>query len=291
MTASQIEAFLTVARERSFTRAANTMYISQPAVSIAISKLEAELGTRLFERFDGELSLTEAGKQFFDFFQRAREEYRQLCESIGSAADRPAGVVRVGCPETWNPCVFYSRLVALTAEKYPAVELIIESYKLSELINRIRAGKLDLVITHDFYPVAQYGLETRRLVSTRCGVLYAKEFFRGIRALEDFRDTDFLLFDNEIERKFSETIRAICSEHGFAPRIKNYNQFSTALFNLSCGKGVMLFTDWDNAITNTSYGYLPLDYSIPVNIICQTENQKHMEQYARDIVELFSAGR
>ena len=50
MTQTQINCFLAVARERSFTRAANSLYISQPAISRSISKLEDELGFQLFER-------------------------------------------------------------------------------------------------------------------------------------------------------------------------------------------------------------------------------------------------
>ena len=63
MTQTQINCFLAVARERSFTRAANSLYISQPAISRSISKLEDELGFQLFERRESALTLTTHGAQ------------------------------------------------------------------------------------------------------------------------------------------------------------------------------------------------------------------------------------
>lgn len=276
MTQGQVECYLAVVNEGSFTKAANALYISQPAISKSISKLEEELGFRLLERKNGVLRTTQPGQLLFQFLMKSREEFRGLMREIQSSLHEESGTVRLGCPETWNPAIFYIQLSTHFAERFPSVKLIIESNRLPELLNRLRAGKLDMVMTHEFYPPVQYGLSIRRLTETGCGILYSNTYFHNISTLADLRDADFLLFDSDVEKKFSLLIKRICNGYGFVPTIRNCGQFSSALFRMSCGSGVMLFTEWDNAITNTAYGYLPLDYRSPVNLIypTMTDNPK-----------------
>ena len=267
MTNGQIRSFIAVVEERSYGRAAGALYISQPAVSKSISKLEEELGFPLLERVGGALQPTTAGKLLYDFFTRVDSEYRSLIAEVQRQLAEPSGLLRLGCPETWNPAVFYDRIVNHFAEKLPGLRLSVECCRLPDLLTRLHAGKLDLIMTHEFYPPVQYGLLARRLTDTGCGILYSNAYFQELHSLADLRGVDFLVFDSDLEKKFGNLIRRICGEYGFVPNVKNCGQFSSALFSMSCGKGVMLFTDWDNAINNSAYSYLPLAHRSPVNLI------------------------
>lgn len=68
MTLSQIQCFLVVAEKMSITEAANSLYVTQPAVSHRISKLEEELGVELFHRDSSKIVLTAAGNTYVEFF-------------------------------------------------------------------------------------------------------------------------------------------------------------------------------------------------------------------------------
>ena len=289
MTNGQIRSFLAVVNTRSYAKAANALYISQPAISKSLSKLEDELGFPLLERVGGVLQPTDAGQMLYEFFTRVENDYAALISDITRRRTEPSGVIRLGCPETWNPSVFYDRISSHFAARYPTVQLSIECCRLPDLLTRLNAGKLDLIMTHEFYPPVQYGLAVRHLTDSGCGILYSNAHLSCIRSLADLKGVDFLVFDSDIEKKFGGVVRRVCSEYGFAPAIKNCGQFSSALFNMSCGKGVMFFTDWDNAVNNTSYNYLPLDYRSPVNLIypaAATNPNVHL--FADELVALYA---
>ena len=289
MTQAQINCFFAVVEEASFAKAANTLFISQPAVSKSISKLEEELGFPLLERKGGTLHTTTAGNMLYNYLKKAKADFNSLISSINSSLSEPSGTIRLGCPETWNPNKFYSKIMNHFQERFPAVELIFDCHRLPSLMSKLQNGKIDMLMTHEFHPAVQHGLTIRHLTDSRCGILYSKTFFKDIHSLADLKNVDFLHFDSDIEKKFDVLIRKFCAEYGFTPTLKNCGQFSSALFNLSCGKGVMFFTTWDNALANSSYSFLPLDYISPINLIySSTSSNPNIKIFADELETLFA---
>ena len=291
MTNGQINCFLTVVDEGSFAKAASALFISQPAISKSISKMEEELGIPLLERKVGSLNPTRAGNILYHFLKRSRNEYENLIQEIQNMESEPSGTVRLGCPDTWNPGIFYNKITGHFAKHYPSVKLELECHRLPALMSKLQSGKVDIIMSHEFYPPVQYGLTVRRLTTTGCGIVYARNFFSGIESLSDLRDTDFLYFDSDIEKKFGSVLKKYCADYGFTPNLKNCGQYASTMFSLSCGKGVMFFTDWDNAVFNSTYSYLPLNYSSPVNIIypsVTTNSKVHL--FAEELIKLYAAG-
>ncbi|MBQ8830355.1 MAG: LysR family transcriptional regulator [Oscillospiraceae bacterium] len=286
MTITQINHFIAVAETLSFTQAANMLYVSQPAISKSVSKLEEYLGFKLFERSETSLSLTPSGNSMYEFFTKTTREFNSLTDDIRAAAKLPAQTLRIGCPETWSPANFYNKIESYFSERHPEIKLNIECYKLSDLIARLHADKLDIVLTHDFFIPALPNISAKDSVSTTFGILYSKEHFPSVSSIRAFAKTPFLLFDNDIEKRFSDVIRRICSKHGLSPKIINCGQLPSALFNTACGKGVMLFSSWDSAVSNPSFGFLPLDEIMPIKIIHFTDNS--IPKISRYVEELRS---
>ena len=288
MTITQITHFIAVAEVLSFTQAANTMYVSQPAISKSISKLEEHLGFKLFERNENTLTLTSAGTKMYEFFSNASEEYRTITDDLRSVADHPSTFVRIGCPETWAPDNFYNKIENHFAINHPEVRLSIECHKLSELISRLQTGKLDIILTHNFFIPSLANLSEKDLLPSNFGILYSKKHFPNVTSLTDFAKTPFVLFDNDIEKRFSDIIRSICSKYGFTPKISTCGQFSSALFTTACGNGVMLFSSWDGAISNSSYGFFPIPDNMPIKILHFTDNpNRAITTYVDEICLLF----
>jgi len=292
MTNGQVNCFLTVVEEGSFAKAAGTLFISQPAISKSISKLEEELGVSLLERKVGALQPTPAGAMLYRYLKKSKAEFHNLLNDIHKSIDEPAGTIRLGCPETWNPSKFYDRIMSHFGERYPSVKLVLECQRLPALMSSLQAGKLDILMTHEFHPPVQYGLTVRRLTNTGCGILYSNSFFKDVHDLSDLKDAEFLHFDSDIEKRFGAVVKRICGEYGFVPTLRNCGQFSSAMFNLACGKGVMFFTEWDIAVNNASFNYLPLDYTSPVNIIYPTVTSNPKTHiFAEELLELFADGK
>src|SRR4030088_3501153 len=86
-----LQVFLTVAAEKSFSRAAERLLRTQPAVSLAVQRLEAQLGEKLIDRSAKELLLTDAGRTVLDFARRFESLQRELENSLSELRDKSSG--------------------------------------------------------------------------------------------------------------------------------------------------------------------------------------------------------
>ena len=263
MTETQGTVFRAVYENRSFSRAANSLYVSQPAISKHLAKLEEELGVPLFIRTGTGAEPTEAARLLYEFLQEAGRQYRRVTEQMLEVTAGVRSTIRLGCPEIWNPG-FVSRRVAGFAQ---ADSVSIEAFRLSELLERLQAGRLDLVLSHDFYTPAVSGLRSVPVTKTGCGLLYSLEHFGNPKSPDIFNGCPFAVYDSNMEKRFTAVIEQVCAGLGFSlPRIRSCPQLSTALFETAQGKSVMLFSDWDSAIGSRGYGYYRLKRRLPVHL-------------------------
>ena len=100
MELSTIRVFMTVANERSFSRAAEKLGRTQPAVSLALQRLEAELGERLLDRSAKDVMLTDAGRTVLEYARRFQNLESELTNSIAELRDHSAGRLVVGANES-----------------------------------------------------------------------------------------------------------------------------------------------------------------------------------------------
>jgi DNA-binding transcriptional LysR family regulator len=121
-------AFVAVARERSFTRAAARLGVSQSALSHTIRGLEARMGVRLLTRTTRSVSPTDAGERLMQGIAPRFEEIEAELAAVGSLRDRPAGTVRITTTENAADTILWPRLTKLLP-RYPEikVEVTIES--------------------------------------------------------------------------------------------------------------------------------------------------------------------
>src|SRR4051812_23468774 len=119
---SVLAAFLTVAEERSFTRAAKRLGVSPSALSHAVRGLEDQIGVRLLDRTTRSVAPTDAGGQFIARLGPALADVRGALDQISGLRDQPAGRVRLLLPRTAAATVLAPKL-AQFARDYPDVVL------------------------------------------------------------------------------------------------------------------------------------------------------------------------
>ena len=115
MTLNELRYIVAVAQERSFGRAAAKCHVSQPALSVAIQKLEDELGTSLFERGKNEVTTTGVGKRIVEQAQRVLEEAARIRELAQAGRNQLAGPLKLGVIYTVAPYLLPDLVPALHA--------------------------------------------------------------------------------------------------------------------------------------------------------------------------------
>ncbi len=145
MTLNELRYAAAVARERHFGRAAEACHISQPSLSVAVRKLEEELGVTLFERGHGEVTLTPAGEALLRQARRVLDEVSALQEMAVRQQDQLSGPLRMGAIYTIAPYLL-PELIPVLHERAPEMPLVIEENYTARLRDRLKEGELDAIV-------------------------------------------------------------------------------------------------------------------------------------------------
>jgi DNA-binding transcriptional LysR family regulator len=143
MTFRQLEAFLAVVRERSFSRGARRIHLSQPTLSGHIHELERELGRRLFGRRGREITLTEAGRVFEPHAARVAGALEDARQAVLDLDGLGRGSLVVGGSTTPGVYVL-PRTVAIFQQRHPGIALALRIANSRVIEELVRAGELDL---------------------------------------------------------------------------------------------------------------------------------------------------
>ncbi len=145
MTLTELRYIVAVARERHFGRAADACFVSQPTLSVAIKKLEDELGVLLFERKTSEVTLTPIGGRVIEQAQRVLDEASRVKEISKQGKDPLAGPLRVGVIYTIGPYLLPS-LVRQLLRDAPQMPLLLNENFTLKLLELLKNGEIDVAI-------------------------------------------------------------------------------------------------------------------------------------------------
>lgn len=145
MTFNELRYAVALARERHFGRAAAACFVSQPTLSVAVKKLEDELGIALFERGKAEVSVTPAGEQVIGRAQQILEAVESLRQTAHRQADQLHGPLRLGAIYTVGPYLLPD-LIPVLHEAAPHMPLGIEENYTAELRRQLKRGELDAIL-------------------------------------------------------------------------------------------------------------------------------------------------
>jgi len=145
VTLNELRYIVAVAQERSFGRAAGKCFVSQPALSVAIQKLEDELGAPLFERGKSEVTVTPVGERIVEQAQRVLEEAARIKEIAQAGRNQLVGPLRLGVIYTVAPYLLPDLIPALH-ERAPQMPLEIEEDLTENLEVALKSGRIDAAI-------------------------------------------------------------------------------------------------------------------------------------------------
>ena len=158
MTLTELRYIVAVARERHFGRAAEACFVSQPTLSVAVKKLEQELGLQLFERGPGEVTVTPTGQKIVAQAQRVLEEAARIKDLAAAGRDPLAGPLRLGAIYTIGPYLL-PKLIPILRRAAPQMQLHIQENFTHVLAELLKNGEVDVILIA--LPFAEPGIETR----------------------------------------------------------------------------------------------------------------------------------
>jgi LysR family hydrogen peroxide-inducible transcriptional activator len=155
MTLTELKYIVAVAREKHFGHAAEACFVAQPTLSVAIKKLEDELGVTIFERGGSEISMTPLGAQIVAQAERVLEQTAAIREIAKQNKDPLTGQLRLGVIYTIAPYLL-PQMVKNMIERVPQMPLILQENFTAKLVEMLRQGDLDAAIMA--LPFAHSGL-------------------------------------------------------------------------------------------------------------------------------------
>jgi len=145
MTLTELKYIVALAREKHFGRAAEACFVSQPTLSVAIRKLEDELGVQLFERGTAGIQTTAMGDQLIEQAQKVLDEASLLKDLARQGRDPLAGPLRVGVIFTIGPYLL-PWLVPQMIQAHPSMPMLLQENYTVKLLETLRQGEIDVLI-------------------------------------------------------------------------------------------------------------------------------------------------
>jgi LysR family hydrogen peroxide-inducible transcriptional activator len=145
MTLTELKYVVALAQERHFGRAAEKCFVTQPTLSLAIKKLEDELGVPLFERNKNDVIVTGLGEKIIDQARRVLEEAGRINQMAKGGGDQLTGALRLGVIPTIGPYLL-PELIPLLKKNAPNMPLSIEENLTGNLAPQLRQGDIDCAL-------------------------------------------------------------------------------------------------------------------------------------------------
>lgn len=217
MQIGHLRCFLAVAERRHFTRAARDLGIAQPSVSAQVRRLETELGSELFHRMKGNLTLTAAGEALLPHARRILADIEAASMELREAGGLVRGRLALGATPSLA-ATLVPPVLARFHHAYPGVDLVLREAGSGDLVRALEEGALDVALV--ILPVRQEVLETEPLLREELVVALAASHplaKRRTLAVSDLRDVPLVMFREGYDLR--SATEAACHAAGFTPTL------------------------------------------------------------------------
>ena len=239
----QLEAFVSVFNLKSFSRAAEKLYLSQPAISNQISSLERELETKLFIRTAREIVPTKDGRAFYRYAKEILEKKEQAVQAIQDIQNPSSDVITIAASHI--PLRhFLPQLLAAFQKRYRNVSFRVNGAHSVQVVQSILDGKADIGLTDLYVPASQCDIRAvtcdRRVIITPNNARYRHLITSGEFSLAVMMQERFIC--REPEEGIRKELSAYLKHHGIDPTelriVAEVNDTETIVQMVAHGLGI-----------------------------------------------------
>ncbi len=236
----ELKCFLQIAKDKSYTSAAKKLFISQPALSKTIKKLESELGVKLFEKNRNKIELTDCGSILLECVPPIVYEFDRIKDSVQEVVSLKKGEVSI-CTSPIFGSLFLCPVIADFYNKYQGIELKIFEAGSRVIEKLVASNELDIGICM---------IENNDDQIFEKHVLYRSEMVVGLHKTHSLSGQKSIRFKQLSKERFNlynkgftlyDSIIQRCEEAGFYPKMNlNSSKVDFLLKMTSCGNGICL---------------------------------------------------
>lgn len=266
----QIDYFIAVAKNLSFSRAAEELFVAQPSVSKQISALESELGFTLIDRTNkNRLTLTPAGVLYYDFFQDFKHSLKYTENMAKEVSGHRKSTFRIGIVEGWSFIEFIRLCRSHFKKNLPDIELEFEAHSFQELRSRLKSADLDMILclgASAGLDVAE-GNEVTAAVTIKSAIFMAKDnplVLKGFE-LNELKNEPLYILPSDETPMFKDINKDFFFANHFNPQeiIEKPNRASINLEVMS-GRGYAFGDVWSYQYYSDDYYTRLVDIDIPI---------------------------
>lgn len=218
MLARQVRYFLAVAEHESFTRAADALHVSQPALSQQVRLMEESLGVQLFDRSGRTTRLTDSGEVYLQYVRRASQEFREAKRAVHDVNDLSRGALRVAVTPTFTTYLV-GPLVEAFYSRYPNISLNVREISQEHMEELLLADEIDVGIA--FSGTLTSDLDLDHLLVETLALVVSKDHELASKTsigLETLSAESLVLLSAEFATR--DQIDRFCGQHGIQPHVR-----------------------------------------------------------------------
>ena len=283
----QIEYFLAIAENNSFSKTAAEKYVSQPSISKQISLLEEELGVKLFIRGHKSSQLTGAGLLFAEYYKNCSAEFEKVSHLAKNIQKQGGAVFRIASGQSWPLNDILPSATELIRKAFPHVSIIMENVGFEDLENVLLDDSADVVISPTIAIRDLHAVEKRHFTELRHLIIYSGQHSLAKRknlSAKDFQNEVFF-FPAGIDTSFAQNLaKTYIEPHGFMPKFQSVKNDQSMISNVLNGFGVAMVDTWFFQAYQHVLKAIQLDAYTSIVLAWKRGNQKPMlELFLREI--------
>ncbi|MGM0215108.1 LysR substrate-binding domain-containing protein [Enterococcus sp. AZ109] len=258
-----LQSFVTLSNTLNYTKAAESLYITQPTLSRHIQLLEAELGCTLVARNTRQVQLTEEGKVFLSYATNMIFDYNRATHQLKERNHELGYQLAISFLRGGTDAYLLPLLQAFT-QAYPKVELQLQDGTHEELVTDLRAGKHDLCMT---MATTLIGIEQikMRSVSKLALVLVVPEGHPLAETTSvtfaDFAKEPYLCVQKQQTKAWYDYVVSLFLSQGYYPRVNDScSSVKTLLMQVALGKGISVLTEGCRSSTPDNIKLIPIQH-------------------------------
>ncbi|HEY7269125.1 MAG TPA: LysR family transcriptional regulator [Dehalococcoidia bacterium] len=217
MDLGQLEAFVQVANQKSFSRAAEALFLTQPSVTARIQALERDLGERMFERSGRGVRLTEVGLCFLPHAERVLQALHEGRDAIEALRNLQSGSLILASATTVSTYILPGVLKTFR-QRFPRVEVSVRTGRSEQVLQMLLSDEAQVGLVRAVY---HQDIETKGLIEDELVLIANSDdelAHMGTLSVEQLGDHPFIFFDRN--SSYYSLAQGLFRQHGVVPRIQ-----------------------------------------------------------------------